>query len=74
VTDPLVLDLTRRRRGRGLSQSVVAGLSGMTPTNLGRAERGLSEPRLSTLRRWADALGCDLALVPKVEETKARKV
>lgn len=65
MTDPLITALTRRRYDRGLTQVVVAGLSGMTQTNLARAERGVSEPRLSTLRRWADALDVDLTITPK---------
>ena len=61
--DPLVSALVRQRISAGLSQKAVAELAGLSQPNLARAESGRVVPRLSTLRAWANALGCDLWLV-----------
>jgi transcriptional regulator with XRE-family HTH domain len=44
------------RAASGLSQSQVSGLSGIHATEVSRIERGLRDPRLSTIVRLAHAL------------------
>jgi transcriptional regulator with XRE-family HTH domain len=44
------------RARRGLSQSQVSKLSGIHHTEISRIERGLRDPRMSTLIRLARAL------------------
>jgi transcriptional regulator with XRE-family HTH domain len=46
-----------QRARRGLSQSQVGKLSGIHFTEISRIERGLRDPRMSTLIRLARALG-----------------
>ncbi len=59
------------RRKAGLSQEQVAARMGMKQSSLARIESSLGSrkhaPSLSTLRRYAEALGCSLQirLVPK---------
>lgn len=63
--------LLEARRKAGLSQEQVAERMGMKQPSLARIESSLGSrkhaPSLSTLRRYADALGCRLLirLVPK---------
>jgi transcriptional regulator with XRE-family HTH domain len=45
-----------RRERRGLTQSQVGKLSGIHYTEVSRIERGLRDPRMSTLIRLARAL------------------
>ncbi len=45
------------RAASGLSQSQVSGRSGIHATEVSRIERGLRDPRLSTVVRLARALG-----------------
>jgi transcriptional regulator with XRE-family HTH domain len=60
--------LTALRRRRGLRQADVADLAGgeMTASQLSRWEAGVNVPGLWSLSEWANALGCDLMLVPAV--------
>jgi transcriptional regulator with XRE-family HTH domain len=46
------------------NQGAIAKKLGMTPGNLSRAERGLKQPGLDVVERWADAVGMRLAVVP----------
>ena len=48
--------LVRRRRRLGLSQTVVAARMGTSQSAVARLEAGRSDPRMSTLDRYAAAL------------------
>lgn len=63
----LAEQLAQRRRGMGLSQQQLAELTGTTQPAIARLEKGGRPPRIDTLLRIADALGCDLVvkLVPR---------
>jgi transcriptional regulator with XRE-family HTH domain len=63
--DPIVQTLREARRRSGLSQEQVAELVGTSQSAVSELETGVIGPRLSTARRWADALGYDLALVKR---------
>ncbi|HET8682049.1 MAG TPA: helix-turn-helix transcriptional regulator [Micromonosporaceae bacterium] len=66
--DPLVAALALRRRALGLTQwgltRRVRGLPG-TANTVSYVESGRHSPTLVTLRRVADALGCDIVLQPR---------
>jgi ribosome-binding protein aMBF1 (putative translation factor) len=57
----LVASLAERRRSMGLSQTLVAARMGTSQSALARIEAGESDPRLSTIERYALALGDELA-------------
>ena len=57
--------LAARRLHLGLSQDDVARLTGLTQATLSRMERGVGDPRLSTIQETARALGMDLRLIPR---------
>ena len=60
--------LRRRRESAGLSQEALADASGIHRTHVSLLERGLREPKLSTLAAVADGLGCSMAaLVRELE-------
>jgi transcriptional regulator with XRE-family HTH domain len=59
----LVRELTSLRQGLGLSQTLIAARMGTSQSSLARLEAGEMDPRLSTVERYARALGLDLALV-----------
>lgn len=59
--------LARRRRALGLSQAGLAAEMGTSQPAIARLERGRTNARLSTLVRYADAVGCTL----RVELTEA---
>lgn len=52
--------LRAARLQRGLSQSEIAGRLGTTQSAVARLESGKSDPRLSTLERYAEAVGVRL--------------
>lgn len=56
--------LTRARTARGLSQTELAAQLGMTQPALSRLESPSSDPKLSTLQRWAGALACEVTVQP----------
>lgn len=58
----LLRELAARRVALGLSQKVVAKLMGTTQPALARLERGEIDPKLSTLERYAEALGANISL------------
>lgn len=63
--DPLVRRLKDRRAELEMSQRELAGRAGIGHGHLSQIENGLVDPKLSTLRRLADALGeplCDTPL------------
>lgn len=64
--DPIVRQLVDLREAKGLSRTAVAEKAGIARTTLTQAETGRNGVNLSTLRLWADALGADLVLRPKV--------
>ena len=61
--------VAERRRAMGLSQKQLADLTGTTQPAIARLEKGGRPPRIDTLLRIAEALGCDLQvrLVPRSE-------
>lgn len=52
--------LSELRRSRGLSQTEVAARMGTSQSALARLESGQADVRVSTLTRYAAALGADL--------------
>jgi len=64
-----VYQLTRLRILRGLTQKQLAELVGTKQPSIARLESGATEPRISSLRRIAKALGArlEIRLVPKEE-------
>jgi DNA-binding XRE family transcriptional regulator len=57
----LVADLTERRRSTGLSQTEVAARMGTSQSAVARLESGDADVRVSTLERYAAAIGSQLA-------------
>jgi predicted transcriptional regulator len=53
----LVDELVRARREHGLSQTEIAARMGTSQSAVARLERGELDARLSTLQRYADAVG-----------------
>jgi transcriptional regulator with XRE-family HTH domain len=49
----------------GLTQAQLAERAGVAQPQVGMWERGLNEPRAGTLIKIFDALGYDLALIPR---------
>jgi len=62
----LLIDLGDIRRQRGLTQTQVAAAMGTSQSAVAKLERGESDPRLSTIARYALAVGhrVEYALVP----------
>lgn len=60
MVDPLVARLRACRVEKGLSQRELARLMGVGHGHLSRIETGDVDPKLSTLRRMAHALGSHL--------------
>ncbi len=69
-------ELLRARQAAGLTQAQVAERMGVPQASVGRLESSAGSrkhaPSLSTLRRYADAVGCELriALLPKGRSTR----
>ncbi len=61
-----VVALAEIRRRRGLSQFGFAADAGLTQSQVSQWEGGRVSPGLRALAGWADALGCELVLVPAV--------
>ena len=57
----LLRSLSDRRRELGLSQTTVAARMGTSQSALARLEGGDSDPRISTVERYALAVGEELA-------------
>lgn len=55
------MKVLRLRKLRGMSQGRLADLCGTTQQQIAKIERDLVDPKLSTLRRLAEALECELA-------------
>ena len=64
--------VAERRLARGMSQHELAQAVGTTQSAIARLETGGRPPRIDTLLRIADALGCDLVveLRPREEEKR----
>ena len=60
-TRDLLRSLADRRRKLGLSQTLVAARMGTSQSALARLEAGESDPRISTVERYALAVGQELA-------------
>jgi transcriptional regulator with XRE-family HTH domain len=61
----ILRQLLKRRAVRHISQSAVAGLMGTTQSAVSDLEAGSTDPRLSTLQRYARAIGCRLQVCVK---------
>ena len=57
----LVADLTEQRRSAGLSQTEVAARMGTSQSAVARLETGDADVRVSTLERYAAAIGSQVA-------------
>jgi len=57
----LVADLTEQRRSAGLSQTEIAARMGTSQSAVARLETGDADVRVSTLERYAAAIGSQLA-------------
>lgn len=57
----LLKSLGERRQKLGISQTLVAAKMGTSQSALARIESGDVDPRLSTVERYANALGEELA-------------
>jgi ribosome-binding protein aMBF1 (putative translation factor) len=72
----LLRSLAERRQKLGLSQTAVAARMGTSQSALARLEGGESDPRISTVERYALAVGQELAhrkLTPKKTSTSASR-
>ena len=70
--DPALAHVLRElRTGRGRSQEDVAHEVGLTLGSYARIERGLADPKWSTLRRIAEALGISLDDLGRAVEERA---
>lgn len=58
----VIADLVEARRSEGLSQTIVAARMGTSQPVVARLESGEVDARLSTLARYAAAVGRDLDL------------
>ncbi len=56
----LLADLAEQRRTAGLSQTEVAARMGTSQSSVARLEAGLADVRVSTLERYAAAIGAQL--------------
>ncbi len=64
--NPLQAELRRARRAAGLSQAALAAKSGTGRVTIARLEAGAAQDfRLGTLARLCDALGLELAALPR---------
>lgn len=57
---PIIQDLVSIRKAWNLSVADVAELAGVNDVTIEGFESGNRFPRLDTLLRWADALGCNV--------------
>jgi transcriptional regulator with XRE-family HTH domain len=62
VRDELLSDLVAARKAADLTQKVVAELMETTQSAISEFENGLTDPRLSTLQRYARAIGESLSV------------
>ena len=62
---PLAVALQAMRKRRGLTQAGLAERTGRTQSHISAIEKGIHDPRASTLVALASALGSEWILVPK---------
>ena len=65
TVDPLLAALTRRRQQLGYHPDKISRALGWSGQAQIRQLETEGNPRLSTLRRWADALDVELTITPK---------
>ena len=65
AADPIIRQLRVLRTERGITLMRVGALIHMAYQTVNAWESGRHEPPISTVRRWARALGYDLVLVPR---------
>jgi ribosome-binding protein aMBF1 (putative translation factor) len=65
----LLRSLADRRREQKLSQTAVAARMGTSQSALARIEAGEADPRISTVERYAVALGGELAVRRAAKKT-----
>lgn len=71
--DPVILALINQREARDWSRRKVAETARLSSGTVSLVELGKSGITLASLRMWAQALDCDLALVtPQTEPPKGR--
>ncbi len=70
-TGEVIDALVRRRSELGLSQTVVAARMGTSQSAVARLEAGRSDPRMSTLERYAAALDTSVAYAVAIRRTEA---
>jgi len=63
-TRRLIRELAAERERQGLSQERVAAALGTKQPNVARLERGDTDPKYSTLVRYAGLLGVRIGLIP----------
>src|SRR5215831_21096146 len=68
----LVADLTAERRSAGLSQTEVAARMGTSQSAVARLETGDADVRVSTLERYAAAIGSQLAWRARAQDAEER--
>ena len=68
----IATQVTERRHALGLSQAQLAELVGTTQSAIARLERGGRPPRIDTLLRIADALGCELHVELRPHDARGR--
>ncbi len=71
--DELIVELAATRHRLGLSQAEVAARMGTSQPAVARLESGGSDARLSTLERYAAALGAELRWTLGARPTQARE-
>ena len=62
-------NLIEIRHRKGMTQRDLAKVSGLTTSVIGRLEIKQAKPQLDTLIRVADALDCDVSIVPRTTYT-----
>lgn len=69
--DSTAAKIKKARESFGLTQAQLAKKIGTTPQNISQYERGIRKPKYETLRKIADAVGCNVYdLVPDDEADK----
>jgi transcriptional regulator with XRE-family HTH domain len=66
--DALIVRLTQRRQALGLSQTEVAARMGTSQSAVARLEARRGDARVSTLERYATALGTSLSFAISLTE------
>ncbi len=64
--EAMVAELKQARLDIDSAPSDIAGRAGLEAGLIARTECGVSQPRMTTIIRWADVLGYDLRLVKRL--------